>query len=57
MTHPVMPPRSSRLASLAVIALLAVSSLAGCTTLHGWAQVGSDHPSTAGASVSLPLGK
>jgi hypothetical protein len=57
MTHSAMPSRPSWFASLAVIAVLAVSSLAGCTTLHGWAQLGSDHPSTAGASVTLPLGK
>ncbi len=57
MIHSAMPARFSRFASLAFAALLALSGLTGCATLHGWAQLGSDHPSTAGASVSLPLGK
>lgn len=35
----------------------ALLALAGCSTLHSWAQVGSDHPARAGASVSVPLGK
>jgi hypothetical protein len=52
-----MPARLPRFASLAIVTLLTLSGLTGCTTLHGWAQLGSDRPSTAGASVSLPLGK
>jgi len=37
--------------------LLALGLLAGCSTLHGWAQAGTNRTSSAGASVSIPLGK
>jgi predicted small secreted protein len=38
--------------------LLALSAaLTGCGTLNGFGQVGSDLRPTAGASVSVPLGK
>ena len=52
-----MSPLLLRYGSLVTFHLLVASGLTGCTTLHGWAQLGSDRPATAGASVSLPLGK
>ena len=57
MTHHPMHPRFFRITTLALGALLALGGLAGCATLHSWAQVGTGHPAAAGASVSIPLGK
>ena len=31
--------------------------LAGCSTLHGWAQMGSSGPGSGGASTSIPFGR
>jgi len=45
-----------RLPLFLLLATLAVA-LSGCSTLHGWAQLGSNHPAQAGASVSVPVGK
>lgn len=36
---------------------LALVTLTGCSTMHSWVQGGSSHPATAGASVTLPIGK
>ena len=54
MTHPGMCFRAF---SRVVLPLLALSTLTGCSTFHGWAQASSGRASTAGASVSLPFGK
>jgi hypothetical protein len=37
--------------------LFVLAAFTGCSTVRGWAQGGSGHSPTAGASVSLPLGK
>ena len=41
----------------ALVLGLALAGLTGCSTFHGWAQASSAHPATAGASISVPLGK
>ena len=41
----------------AVAAGLLLAGLTGCSTLHSWVQASSDHPGTAGASMTVPLGK
>ncbi|MEI7553552.1 MAG: hypothetical protein WCL24_14620 [Verrucomicrobiota bacterium] len=51
-----MRPALSRFTWLAFAGLI-LAGLAGCRTLHGWAQLGSNHPAQAGASVRLPLGR
>ena len=56
VTHPGMHVRPFPPA-LSLAALLLLTSLSGCSALHGWAQGGSGHSPAAGASVSLPLGK
>jgi len=56
---PAIPARTAmkhRLPLFLLLATLAVA-LSGCSTLHGWAQLGSNHPAQAGASVSVPVGK
>ncbi|MBS0662451.1 MAG: hypothetical protein JSR48_04255 [Verrucomicrobia bacterium] len=40
-----------------LLAGLCAAVLAGCSSVHSWVQLGSDHPARAGASVSVPLGK
>ena len=57
MTHPVMRPRLLPLAALALFLGLSLAGLTGCNTLHAWTQLSSDHTPTAGASMSVPLGK
>ena len=57
MTHPGMRTRFLSSAALTLAATLALTALTGCSTMRGWAQGGSGHSPTAGASVSLPLGK
>jgi len=57
MTHFPMRPRFASIAVLVFTALLVLASLTGCSTVRGWAQGGSGHSPTAGATVSLPLGK
>jgi len=52
-----MRPSRRPSATLVFAALLVLASLAGCSTVRGWAQGGSGHSPTAGATVSLPLGK
>jgi len=43
--------------ALPCLAVLLLATLAGCTSLHSWAQAGSDHPLRGGASVDVPLGR
>ena len=57
MTHEGMRVKASPRVALALSGLLALVALTGCDTLHGWAQASSGHTPTAGASISLPLGK
>lgn len=57
MTHSAMHSCRFRFAVLALVALLVLAGLTGCGTLHGWTQVGTNHPATAGGSISIPLGK
>jgi hypothetical protein len=52
-----MRPHLFRITILTLGALLVLGSLAGCATFHSWAQLGSNHPAAAGASVTIPLGK
>ena len=57
MTHPAMRSRFPVLALRALALGCLLAALAGCTTLHSWAQGGSGQSATAGASVSVPFGK
>jgi len=52
-----MRTRISCLVGRSLLVALMSLSLAGCSSLHGWAQFGSNHPAQAGAGVSVPLGK
>lgn len=44
-------------AALALAALFALTALTGCGTLHSWAEASAGRAPTAGASISMPLGK
>jgi uncharacterized protein YceK len=52
-----MRPRFPFVTALAVAAGLLLAGLTGCSTLHSWVQASSGHPATAGASMTVPLGK
>jgi uncharacterized protein YceK len=52
-----MHSRSPVLALRALVLGLFLAGLAGCTTIHSWAQGGAGQSPNAGASVSLPFGK
>lgn len=52
-----MRPRFPWFTPRAFAASLALVALSGCSTMHSWVQGGSSHPATAGASVTLPIGK
>jgi hypothetical protein len=55
MTPGAIPPRF-RPRTVLALALLA-AGLAGCSTVRSWAQLGTNHPAQAGASISVPIGK
>ena len=57
MTHPGMRFRLASSALLALALSLPGALFTGCSTVHGFAQGRSGQSPTAGASVSLPLGK